>query len=360
MLFAIDPRTPMPKVMEYLNEVFVYFFKKVVNGRKFECAFKGGAGQSCLSNEATKEKFEGVWNKLKTLTQAERQKVSDLILNYQNIENYFDDITLDLPDLSDVCSEKTFQLIKELGHHLFSNTSDLSAIKKCSQSSLADHYREYLNYNNYICRACGTAALSQARNSTPDQKQWRADYDHLLNQANYPIYSIHPYNFVPLCETCNRKAKGAKHLLLENDSRCFAFNPHKESAEDLIEILQDETVGSLIVETISQNDIQSYKSDTWERVFQVKSRVNAKIVDYLEFLINDTQSENLNDFSQQTLKRSKDNQKRKFNDEWWFWRMKLYQWIVTNKQEQKIWDMIEKKIKLANEGGALDEEFSLS
>lgn len=359
MLFAIDSKTPKPKVMECLNEVFVHFFEKAVNGRKFECAFKGKVGIACLKNQITRGKFFDVWNDLKGKKSSERQAIFNLISNSQNIESFFNDTTLDLPDLYQFCSSvETFNLIKQLGAHLFSETSGLKPIIDHSKSSLIDHYNQYVAKNGFVCRACGTAALSQARVGILENKQWRSDYDHLLNQANYPIYSVHPSNFIPLCETCNRKAKGAKHLLLENDSRCLAFNPHKESAEDLIEVSQDETVGSLIVEIISQNNIQDCKSDTWERVFQVKSRVNAKIVDYLEFLINDTQSESLDDFSQQVYKRSKDNQKRKFNDEWWFWRMRLYQWIVTNKQEQKIWNMIEEKMKLANEGGALDEEFS--
>ena len=61
-----------------------------------------------------------------------------------------------------------------------------------------------------------------------DREQWRGPYDHLLAKDHYPLYGIHPKNLLPICHTCNSKAKHAKDLLIKDGNRRLSFSPWSE------------------------------------------------------------------------------------------------------------------------------------
>ncbi|PWD87445.1 hypothetical protein [Ignatzschineria cameli] len=366
MLFAIDPKTPKPKVMECLNEVFVHFFEKAVNGRKFEYAFKGEAGQACLDNDATKKKFEAVWCELKKVTKTERQRISSLILNnQQNLDMLLSDLNVQAPCLTHACTQESLiESVKNLGEHLYYRTSKLQSIIDIAGETLSEHYQKYKELNTSMCKSCGTRKLMHDLASISADEQWRSDYDHILVRSKYPIYSVHPDNFMPLCDICNQKAKSSKDILLDESlQRTISFNPYNSDVcESYIEVsLIESSEGGILPElyiqcSSTQSDIQQ-KYVNWERIYLVPERVVGEKSEYQLWIKYEVDEDNFEDFKKQIKKRSLENKQKQYAREWWFWEEKLFQWIVANQQEEAIWDMLNAEIDLANERGTLDDEF---
>jgi len=68
----------------------------------------------------------------------------------------------------------------------------------------------------------------------------------LLSKDEFPIFAVHPDNLVPICETCNSKAKLAKSLITKKqkdrpDERRFCIFPFVENCADYVgvEVVQD-------------------------------------------------------------------------------------------------------------------------
>lgn len=353
--------------MKCLNEVFVYFFKKAVNGRKFERALDGKLGQACLANDATKEKFQIVWSLLQELTKKDRKAIYDFIIEKQpQFNSLLRDTRLAPPCLSLVCnSTDLLGAIKALGEHLYYRTTTLQAIINASGETLLEHYQKYTAFNTNMCKACGTQKLSHELADTADDQQWRADYDHILVRSKYPIYSVHPDNFMPLCNICNQKAKSSKDILIDDNSRRTAsFNPYdNDVCESYIEISLIESSESILPVinikcSSSLPEIQD-KYNNWNQTYRVPERVIGEKGDYLTSIENEILEKDLESFKVDIHQRAQENKKKQYSREWWFWDERLFKWIVDNQQEEIIWEMLQQRLASANENNGLYEEFEI-
>jgi len=141
--------------------------------------------------------------------------------------------------------------------------------------------------NHNICCVCGTELLAQYRADVDEDDQWRGPYDHLFPKDKYPIYAIHPDNLLPICHTCNSKAKGAKDLLFdEHKQRRVCFYPYNETAHQLVAVCLEQKDMNLTFRTVLENsdpEIQE-KLDTWDSVYRIRQRVDGNFTALIEIV----------------------------------------------------------------------------
>lgn len=181
-----------------------------------------------------------------------------------------------------------------------------------------------------MCCVCSTEYLAQLRADIDDHEQWRGPYDHLLSEKLYPLYGVHPKNLLPICGTCNEKAKLAKDLLVKDQNRRLSFSPWAESASphEIQVLIEDIDVFPSVVINLSSNDgNRQEKLDTWDDVYQIKSRVKGEFKALAEKVAEhvsaSSEQEFLRDFRARAIAQLRTCRTTHFN----YWRARIYRAI---------------------------------
>ncbi|MBH3463609.1 hypothetical protein I5Q49_02000 [Pseudomonas carnis] len=163
-----------------------------------------------------------------------------------------------------------------------------------------DHYIRYsadlAPGNGNVCGMCATELLAQRQNNVAAAEQWRAPYDHLLAKDTYPQFGVDPYNLLPICHTCNSKAKLAKDLLRNPEGvRRTCFDPWSESAHGQVSLQVNflDILPKAIWNTIPIDPINQIKLTTWNDVYRIKERIEGEFLSLQEKLAEDLHLENL-------------------------------------------------------------------
>lgn len=373
MLFPLNTQTQQCAVFELLNNELLHFLEASITADIFsqtlftEFHFENDTLPSvCWGNESTRSKFSTLWEKL-PVDAAGRQQLFDDVSSAQDISSYFSDVNKPLPVLS---PDGLYTAFKELTTHLFTRTKDLEGAKLQSSSSIEQHYQAHVasNGHSHLCFICGTALLSQNRSDLSDDDQWRSDYDHLLCKDKYPVFSVHPGNFLPTCHICNSKAKGARDLLRCNGPRRAAFYPlppYQESCGLYVRVsIDDRNVEELInsgwesplsvaIDFNTAPDDLLRKISVWSEVYQVPARVEYKIsADFYEHVSSDLMGpQNFADFKNQLNRRVSQTPIDIRRTEWRFWWQKVYEFMSNQPDEflQIIWSLVDWKRQQTND-----------
>lgn len=374
MLFPLDPATPECSVFEVLNNELLHFLQSCVLAQNFEESLfsqymveQDQVRSVCWTNVPTREKFSSLWSKLPE-DQVDRQNLYDLVNNAQGIFAYFDNLDTDLPEL---VNQDLFDAFKSLTTHLFTRTKDLQSAKAQANSSIELHFQAFrqANGNTQLCYLCGTGQLSQDRTEVEEADQWRADYDHVLCKDKYPIFSVHPGNFIPTCHICNSKAKGARNLLKCDDGlRRKAFYPLPPSQEccyqnisiiPIFRTLRDLRAGdwqdplsATNIEFIDTTADLDVKISVWKEVYKVPERVTKHIVtNFCERVASDLRPRNFDDFCAQIERQSEGLPLDYKKAEWRFWWHRVYEFLNRQPPEflRDVWSLIEWKINFSND-----------
>lgn len=365
MLFPLAPQTPRCPVFELLNNEFLHFLETSIAAGNFaENLFKvypdsnGNTVSVCWSNVPTRRKFHQLWEALPN-EENERQRLFNTINRAQTVELFFNDTEVELPELQPA---PLVQAIKSLTTHLFISTKELAGAKSQSNSSIEQHYQEFIQANgsSELCPICGTAALSQNRSGINDDDQWRADYDHVLCKDKYPIYSVHPGNFVPTCHICNSKAKGARNVLIGEDGQrrkayyplslsqecCFQYariEVSLRSTEQLMAGNWDRPVAIPSINFHTASEEEMGKIDVWKEIYKVPDRVQNQIANHFcERIASDLRPMDFHDFCIQ-LQRYASHLPQDFrSSEWRFWWHQVYEHLANQGQDtlEDIWSLI--------------------
>ncbi|WKJ88593.1 hypothetical protein QZJ86_11205 [Methylomonas montana] len=313
--------------------------------------FSQSIGHACWNNIDTKNKFKTLWQQFALLSVIERQSVFERINNGQIIQRYFCDSSHPFPDIKpDALNQKLADLTK----HLFTRTKDLAEVRDaCDGETIQQHFNNFCEKNGYLCPVCGTELLAQLRSNTDDEDQWRGPYDHLLSKDKYPTFTIHPDNLIPICHTCNSKAKGAKQLLFKKthggvERRRSSFYPHTEHCRDLVRVeLNGDALSLQLTVLWDVADLElSEKMTSWTEVYQVKQRVEGTQADFIVWIASDCQPESYDDFIQQLRRKAIPPSYQVIRSECFkFWRFKLYHWIAQQSDDfkQQLWAMINQR-----------------
>ncbi|HCB0920139.1 TPA: hypothetical protein MYM99_004658 [Klebsiella pneumoniae] len=383
MLFSLNPQTPQCSVFAFLNAEFLHFLQASINADVFsENLFRTFSEMIenievlvpsvCWSNEPTREKFLGLWEARPT-TVAQRRELSDQISQAQDINLFFNNTQAVLPQL---VPDSLFEACKALTTHLFTRTKDLAQAKSQSNSSIEKHYQNFVreNNNSHLCPICGTALLSQNRESVAEEEQWRSDYDHLLCKDKYPVYSVHPGNFIPTCHICNSKAKGARDLLNTADlQRRLAFYPlppSQESCEQFVVVSLHLSDRRDLIVNSWETPLESAsilfprapadivdKIVVWKEVYKVPERVEQHLkVNFCERVAADLRPVSFDDFCQQLHRYSRQMPADYRKSEWRFWWQKVYEFLSDQNRDylHDVWILIDWKLRLSNDADMAD------
>jgi hypothetical protein len=349
MLFPLRPATTNSKVFSALNNLLGYFLIESIDAAIFdENLFEPLLQEAIVSNEPTREKFENVWNSLQKISRARRKALSDGFNACQNVSLYYSNKLLALPNIDPEIAVAFAVLSK----HLFKDTSKLAKVVAACGESLQDHFNTFRDeaINGNVCCCCGTEILAQYRENIDDDEQWRAPYDHLLAKTEYPIFAVHPKNILPICYTCNSKAKLAKDLLHDDfGNRRYSFfipeSAHENVSLQITAVVAEKISPSVSAIIHSANAIDMEKLVTWNAVYEIKNRVEGEFSSLIEKLSEDFIVNDFTEFRAQL--RPKADILKQFcrNSPWNFWKHKLYEWLADQNEAviQSVWDAMKAK-----------------
>lgn len=350
MLFKLHPDTPVSSVFVGLNNEFLYFLSTSINATEFSRElFTEILGAAVWGNEPTRLKFEDLWQVL-PVDSNHRTEIYGLLSMAQNLPEYFSDVVKDFPALD----EPIFKAVKSLTKHLFERTKDLAAIRAvCDGESITLHFNTFRRLNGNLCTVCASEELAQVREGVAEKDQWRSAYDHMLDKAKYPAFGIHPANLVPICDTCNGKAKGSKELLVHatgavSGTRRLGFYPYSECCEENMEVSLDVDGDSFLKLKVSWGGATAgevQKINAWNEVYQIKARVEGELGSFVTTIANDCRPIDLDDLKNQMARRAECCPVDKRQMSWLFWKTRLYSWICDQGDElaEQLWDMISAK-----------------
>lgn len=281
MLFAIRPHLQQSEVFDGLNRFLRETMLATLEGRQVdETNLPTGLCAAVAENPPTCAAIDALVAKLSALDQRQKQVLEDaLALNTEPCA-FLSDRTEPLPCIPDA----VFPALKTLAVHLFQRTAKLKGVEQACGECIDDHYARFRHDNapgnGNVCCVCGTEYLAQVRADENDNEQWRGPYDHLLAKDLYPLYGVDPTNLLPICNTCNSKAKLAKNLVLKDGVRRLSFSPWTESALlQEIQVVVDDTndlFPRVVVNFRSADPDRQEKLATWDDVYQIKSRVEGE------------------------------------------------------------------------------------
>jgi len=348
MLIPIHADTPQSKIFEFLNAEFILFVENSIDSVRFsEQLFSDPFGRILYANESTKEKFEKLYEKLHSkLSRDERYELFQIINNGQNIQNYFENETLEPSAIYD----SIFKVLGDLTIHLYARSSNLSRVKRHCAETLQEHYQNFMLTNGDICPCCGTEALTQFQANEDGNNKWRGPYDHLLPKSKYPYYAVHPDNLLPTCRTCNSDAKKIKNPVIDCNtlSPCLCCYPYTDSLHSLVSLKFAD--GEDIEFKAKLCHTNSPEEKTWLRLYGMKDRVENHFKKTVAFIIKDCTPRSCEELKERVTQNAERTYDPVDAEAWDFWRMKLYRWMDTQDEAyfRGIWAAIESKRQNTN------------
>ena len=281
MLFDIKPNLQHSKVFDGLNCFLRETLLATLEGRQIDRKrLPAGLIAAVNQNKPTRKAVNALKRKLSELDPGQKQALKNSLALSNDPCALLSDRTAPLP----VIPEPIFPALKTLAVHLFQRTATLKGVEQACGECIDDHYARFrcdnAPGNGNVCCVCGTDYLAQVRADENDNEQWRGPYDHLLAKDLYPLYGVDPKNLLPICNTCNSKAKLAKDLVLKNGVRRLSFSPWTECASlQEIDVVVDDAndlFPRVVVNFRSADLDRQEKLATWDDVYEIKSRVEGE------------------------------------------------------------------------------------
>jgi hypothetical protein len=292
MLFEIRPHLQQSAVFDGLNCFLLETILATLEGRPVdETRLPPGLYAAIAENPPTIAAARALTVKLSALDQGQKQALKDTLALRTDPCSFLSDRTATLPAIP----EPVFPALKALAVHLFQRTAKLKEVEQTCGECIDDHYARFRQGNapgnGNVCCVCGSEPLAQIRADENDNEQWRGPYDHLLAKDLYPLYGVDPKNLLPICNTCNAKAKLAKDLLFKKGARRLSFSPWTERVlMDEIEVVVDDMndlFPRVVVNFRSDDPDRQEKLATWDDVYKIKSRVEGEFKELAAKLAED-------------------------------------------------------------------------
>jgi hypothetical protein len=366
MLFKLHPQTPKFQVFVLLNRELIYFLGKSISQKRFgRRLFSYTAeGEACWENSKandpraesnlTCDKFKALFECLKLEPLAVRQDLHQLVVQNQNLEVFFASPN---PNILNLLSKKTFKAFKVLAAHLYGATKDLQPIiDAAGGENIHSHFEAFRTdtLNGNICKACGMGKLAPFRANIGADTQWRADYDHQLCKSKYPLFAVHPYNLIPLCDVCNQDAKKTKNLFLAEDkSLRYSFYPFTEEAHNYvrltIENLKDPSPSVKVGWNTSDGNLIN-KLNTWDEIYEIKNRVEGEFYNLDQIIQDEINPSSINHFKNQIIDKARTIDISTLKSKpWAYWYHKFF-YELNSSDKDAFWERSRFCHKIAEEG----------
>lgn len=292
MLFPIRPGLEQAKVFDGLNQFLIEILLAALEDRAVnQNALPNGLHAAVTGNQPTQDAITALNAELDALDQGAKDAFRNVLLLETDPCDFLTNRGLPLPAIPD----SVFAPLKALAVHLYQRTGKLTNVEAACGERIDDHYARFRAIdapgNGNVCCVCGTEPLAQMQAGVDDSQQWRGPYDHLLAKDHYPLYGVHPKNLLPICQTCNSKAKHAKDLLIKDGNRRLSFSPWTERAlgsEITVSIDDaDALFPRVVVDLASGDPNRNEKLMTWDDVYNIRSRVEGEFSDLREKVTED-------------------------------------------------------------------------
>ena len=333
MLFPMRAGLAQCQLFVGLNALLLEVLRSAATSTRIdETDLPAGLLVAVRRNSPTNRLLGQVNSAAATLSQAERDQLLVAVQAARTVRPLFSDCTISTPDVPDSLRAP----LKEFSTHLFSQTAKLVKVIAACGESVMDHYSRYAADeppgNGKVCGMCGTEYLAQFRADVEASEQWRAPYDHLLAKDTYPIFAVHPENLMPVCVTCNSKAKLRQDLLHDGPGqRRKCFDPWGECAHERVDLAPDFGSVSPRVSltmtglTASERD----KLSTWDDVYRIKERIEGEFLSLREKLAEDLDLSDLNAFRASLTQMAGKRMGAVRLTPYSFWRAKLFNSMAT-------------------------------
>ncbi|MEO7853855.1 MAG: hypothetical protein ABIR94_16620 [Rubrivivax sp.] len=328
MLFAIMPALEPSRVFDGLNRLLREVMLAALEGRAVDPnVLPMGLHAAVDGNQATREAVTRLRAALFGLDQGRKTALRDELLLNREPCNFLTDRAVPVPTIPDA----VFSHLKTLSVQLYERTAKLVGVEAACGECIDDHCARFRAAaepgNGNVCCVCGTDYLAQIRAGVDDNEQWRGPYDHLLAKDEYPLFGVHPGNLLPICHTCNSKAKLAKDLLHKDGMRRLSFSPWTESAlpaEIQVTIDDTDVFPRVVVELQGGTADRQEKLDTWNEVYKIKDRVEGEFLALREKVAEDLTADNeaafMTSLRQRALTKAAASRVSPFN----YWRARVY------------------------------------
>lgn len=328
MLFTVRPELEQSKVFSGLNQFLRELMLSALEGRAFDPnVLPVGLHAAVNGNQVTRDLSVTLSVALVGLPPAQKSALIDELLHNREPCDFLTDCALPVPIIPD----SIFTFLKALSLHLFGGTAKLVDVVAACGESIDDHCARFRANaapgNGNVCCVCGTEYLAQMRAVVDENEQWRGPYDHLLAKDKYPLFGVHPGNLLPICHTCNSKAKLAKDLLQKNGHRRLSFSPWTECAAPAeIRVTIDDTgvFPRVVIDFQGDTADRQERLKTWDDVYQIRRRVEGEFLALREKVAEDVTSDDEENFRaslmQQALAKAAARRLTPFN----YWRARVY------------------------------------
>jgi len=341
MLFKLSPDSPRFEVFDLLNAELLFFLEHAASADEFDRTLftEGAVGDACWENARenypraksalTRDKFEFLFDSINAAGEDIKTRLYDAVYNNQSFSVFFDN---PVRDILDFLPPECFEKLKAISTHLYCATKDLiPIIRAAGGTDITAHFNAFRAQavNGNICKACGMKELAAFRAGIVDGEQWRADYDHQLCKSKYPIFAVHPDNLIPLCDVCNQDAKKAKDLFKYKKRReRLAFYPYAEEAQSSLKIEISEARDpepKIKVVWDEQDPNVLDKLNTWDEIYEIRSRVEGKFRAFEQVIINKCNTRDPEELKLQIRIFSREPEIDTLkSEEWSFWYYKLF------------------------------------
>jgi len=212
----------MEKVQKFVDYIFYDVWMEADLSKRYltlfvKEPFKKLMNDLNVSDSLTSSKFcmlvDDIYRIIGSFDRDKRDQLKSYYKINSNIEVLCKDITI-IPisyiKLEAEFGKKLKNKIKEFNDLLYGSGSILALKELLKISSFGEHYEEFIEENKNRCLFCGLDKLEIV-------DEYRSDYDHFLQKAQYPFVSINLRNLAPTCDRCNKKFKGSKDPLYKED-----------------------------------------------------------------------------------------------------------------------------------------------
>lgn len=328
MLFAIRPALEPSRVFDGLNRLLREVMLAALEGRAVDPnVLPMGLHAAVDGNQATREAVTKLRAALVGLDQGRKTTLRDELLLNREPCNFLTDRALPVPTIPDV----VFSHLKALSVHLYERTAKLVGVEAACGECIDDHCARFRVAaepgNGNVCCVCGTEYLAQIRAGVGGNEQWRGPYDHLLAKDDYPLFGVHPRNLLPICHTCNSKAKLTRDLLYKDGQRRLSFSPWTDCAlpaEIQVTIDDTDVFPRVVVELQGGTADRQEKLDTWNEVYKIKDRIEGEFLALREKVGEDVTADNeagfMTGLEQRALAKVAASRVSPFN----YWRARVY------------------------------------
>jgi hypothetical protein len=215
-----------------------------------------------------KKETDIIFEKCKTLTDIERQNITDAFATNNHIEQLCNGtiIPIKLCSLPNVVKVE----IKSLLGSFYSRLLDIKQVP----GEKLDYYNQLIASNKLnTCPVCGLTSIE-----TPDS-QYIEDYDHFFPKSHYPFSAVNFKNLVPTCDKCNKKHKGIKQPLDHNGKVYFPFEAGRAPIGVSLKLTKIEFDND---KTLIENPSFSFTGDadknkTWNWLYNIDERYSGEL-----------------------------------------------------------------------------------